>query len=143
MQVKPFFASDLKDFQFDGIERCIMTNEEAKQNISHFARIGSIFTGEQNGKVVGFGGLYPVSDDGVAVAWSLINKEAYNHIKYVIKRMRALIKSENYRRTQAMCIDHPKAKRFLECIGFTREGKLRQMLPNRDMIIYSVLRGEL
>jgi len=142
VQIRPFHKGDLEGFKYDGMERDVLPEDILSRTLINFYKAGPCFTGVIDGKVVGFAGLFPLGDN-VGYAWAYINKEAYPEIKNVIISMRKVIRRDNYRRTQAMCINTPRARRFLEAIGFKKEGVMRQMLPDTDMVMYSILRGEL
>lgn len=142
LKIKPFDEEHLKDFEYDGIEEHMFGTERVKQHVKDFNKTGVVFTGIIDGKVEGFAGLFEMAG-GIGYCWAYINKAAYPHIKKVISSIRKVIKRDNYRRTQAMCINTPRARRFLEAIGFKKEGIMRKMLKDNDMVMYSILRGEL
>ena len=83
---------------------------------------------------------------GVYEMWSEVSDLARGHgfaaIRLVKQIQDLAFKNLDMHRLQATCrADREEYTRFLEIMGFEREGVLRQMAPNRkDLILYSMVR---
>ena len=83
---------------------------------------------------------------GVYEMWSEVSDLARGHgfaaIRLVKQILELAFKNLAMHRLQATCrADRDEYTRFLEIMGFEREGVLRQVTPNRkDLILYSMVR---
>lgn len=95
-----------------------------------YALRGCAFTGLVAGRVAACAGVRPLWP-GVGEAWAVFSLEALDR-RFALFRAtaRGLATIENrqgLRRVQATCHEnHPEAARFLQALGFRREGLLRR-----------------
>lgn len=100
----------------------------------------------RNGHLLGAGGIFPIWD-GVGEAWvlpaALVQKHKRMFVKLIRENMAQMTNEFNFRRVQATArADAPKARRFLEFLGFEREGFLRAYGPDgADHVLYAKLSG--
>jgi len=106
---------------------------------------GPSFTLEVDGKVIWCGGIR-VFWEGVGEAWCLISDEGARMPKTVFSSIKKILdfvqKDLALHRVQATArIDIPMFHKFLEHLGFEREGVLRKFLADgTDSYIYSRVR---
>ncbi len=100
------------------------------------------FTLIDNGHLVAAGGIIPIWD-GMGEAWLIPSDVMPGYrlqvIKIVRKRIDEIIDSDNLRRLQATVrADYDVATRFVEFLGFKREGLMRNYGPGgADHYMYS------
>lgn len=95
-----------------------------------YALRGCAFTGLIDGKVVGCAGVRPLWP-GVGEAWAVFSLEALDRrvslFRAAARGLAALEDAQALRRIQATChADHAAGARFLQALGFEREGVLRR-----------------
>ena len=95
-----------------------------------------------NGHLIASGGIYPIWS-GFAEAWFLSSGMVAKHKRPVIVTVKnhidAMIIEHGYKRLQATAREDWKvAQRFLEFLGFEREGLMRNYGPdNSDHFLYA------
>ena len=115
-----------------------MKNDTIKQ----MAVAGQAFSLLTNGHLIASGGVYPIWS-GFGEAWFLSSGMGAKHKRPVIvqlkKHIDALSKEHEYHRLQATARkDWKVAQRFLEFLGFEREGLMRNYGPdNSDHFLYA------
>jgi RimJ/RimL family protein N-acetyltransferase len=95
-----------------------------------YALRGCAFTGLIDGKVVGCAGVRPLWA-GVGEAWAVFSLDALDRpfalFRAAARGMATIEDRQGLRRIQATChANHPEGARFLEALGFRREGVLRR-----------------
>lgn len=95
-----------------------------------YAIRGCAFTGLIEGRVVGCAGVRPMWA-GVGEAWAVFSLEALDRpaalFRAAARGLAALENARGLRRIQATChADHAAGARFLQALGFEREGLLRR-----------------
>lgn len=143
MRIKPFDMKYLIDFKYDGIEAPYLTEQQVRENVFEYSKQGPVWVGvRDDGKVLAFAGMLELFP-GVGYCWAYFNRSSYPFMVKMIKKMRSVIKNSGYRRVQSFCIDNDVARRFLKSIGFVEEGVMRNFLPCGDMIMCSIIKGEI
>lgn len=103
---------------------------------------GPAYTLMVDGKIMGSAGLV-IIDDKKAEAWLMFSMRFYKHktlaLRILIKEFKKLIAEHKFTRVQAVVpTTFFKGQRFVEWLGFQKEGVLRKYGPeNEDMIMYS------
>ena len=74
-----------------------------------------------------------------AVAWSLISEHAGRQFVRIHKSVRRFLDSADFNRVEAYVdADFQQGHRWIEMLGFQREGYMRQFTPDgKDSILYS------
>tara|TARA_R110000765_G_scaffold107257_5_gene198033 strand:+ start:201 stop:665 length:465 start_codon:yes stop_codon:yes gene_type:complete len=103
-------------------------------HIHNLALLGHSVSVIRNGHLLGSGGIFPVWD-GMGEAWVLpaanVKKNKKVFVKLIRENMERLSDEYGFRRIQATArADAPIAQRFLEFLGFEREGLLRAYGPD-------------
>ncbi len=99
----------------------------------------------RNGYLLGSGGVFPIWE-GLGEAWVMPSNLVSSHKKMFVKLIRSnleqMTEKFNFRRVQATArADLPKAQRFLEFLGFEREGLLKKYGPDgSDHILYAKIK---
>mgnify|MGYP003149623582 CR=1 FL=1 len=100
----------------------------------------------RNGHLIGAGGIYPVWD-GLGEAWVLPSEQVARYKKSFVRLIREgidrMTAEFEFRRVQATArADAQTAQRFLEFLGFEREGLLRAYGPDgADHVLFAKLTG--
>jgi len=126
------------------------TNEAEKKfllggHLHNLATLGHSVSVVRNGHLLGAGGIVPIWD-GLGEAWVLPSAAVKNHkktfVRLIRENMERLSDELAFRRVQATArADAPKALRFLEFLGFEREGLLRAYGPDgSDHILFAKIR---
>tara|TARA_B100000470_G_scaffold200007_1_gene171383 strand:- start:172 stop:639 length:468 start_codon:yes stop_codon:yes gene_type:complete len=116
------------------------------QHIHNPVHAGHSVSVVRNGYLLGAGGIFPIWD-GLGEAWVLPSTTVQNHKRMFVKLIRENMERMGdefaFRRIQATArADAPKARRFLEFLGFEREGLLRAYGPDgADHILFAKIRG--
>ena len=145
LEFRDFDEKYLEDFRYEGVEKRIALWLDLKAYAARQARLGVAYMGFIDGKLAGFGGIYPLWY-GVGQAWFVTNPEAKPYIRQIITYTKRIISATmvayNFHRVQAYAlIDEPKATKMLELLGFIREGTLKMFSPNKeDMVMYCILK---
>ena len=117
-----------------------------KEYIVNMARLGRSFSLLTNGTLIASGGLFKIWD-GMAEAWFIPSELIKPHRRQVVKQLRdhidQLSVENDYRRLQATSrSDFSAGQRFLEFLGFEREGLLRKYGPDgADHYLYARVNG--
>lgn len=95
-----------------------------------YALRGCAFTGLIEGRVAGCAGVRPLWA-GVGEAWAVFSLEALDRpvalFRAAARGLAAMEDAQGLRRIQATChADHDAGARFLQALGFEREGLLRR-----------------
>lgn len=136
MRLIPFATGHVEDL---ATERKDMVRW--KEMLSHVVPELS-YTGVLNGHLIGSGGVVPMWD-GVAEAWFVgswrLSKNRFAAVRTLQKTMLELMDANAINRLQAhVRADTPEAVRFIEFLGFEREGLLREYGPDRtDHYVYA------
>ena len=99
----------------------------------------------RNGHLLGSGGIFPVWD-GLGEAWvipsRLVQKHKKMFVKLIRENMARMTDEFQFRRLQATArADAPKSRRFLEFLGFEREGLLKAYGPDgADHVLFAKIR---
>ncbi|MDR1260810.1 MAG: hypothetical protein LBJ80_00070 [Rickettsiales bacterium] len=144
VEIRPYSIYDAFSFDFkDQDELCDLLNED----IHYFHKIQNGYTLYVKGEKVAIWYHVPVRKDVADIALFMSNKVFNTDLRVVLKVARDVVQILNgkYFRLQAAVKDSkPKNKRFIEHLGFTKEGTLRAFGPNRQTcIFYSKLRSDL
>jgi len=137
------------------IEIKVRPHDEALKGSEEYAKwaeinaIGGAFSGRRksDGKIMACAGIR-VLWPGVGEAWAIFSDEVEKYPKeaYVLVAHFALqlIKDFGLKRLQAYCdTDNPLAVKYLENLGFKREGLLRKYARDgKDQFIYSIIFGD-
>lgn len=95
----------------------------------------SAFDGDQ---LVAIGGLYK-EHDACATAWSFLLPSTAKHMRALTRFSADVFARAPFVRIQAHVVPtFPPAIRWIELLGFSREGLLRKFTPSgQDMLLYS------
>ena len=107
-----------------------------EEMVKQMAVAGHAFSLLTNGHLIASGGIYPIWP-GFGEAWFLSSDMVVKHKRPVIvqlkKHIDALSKEHEYHRIQATAReDFTVGQRFLEFLGFEREGLLRNYGPDKS-----------
>lgn len=114
----------LKTFKYNGVEREI-TGEEILPVVEFYDKLGTVYMGLADDKVIGVGGMFPLwSNSGGCFLF--LNKEAQRYKKSVFKclleYMRMLIKEYNIKTLSVECMDGVlSAHRLITHLGFFKD----------------------
>ena len=121
------------------------SDEIAKRDGEFYLTRGPCFSAILDGRVIGSAGIMTMWP-GVGEAWLLFSKEVENHKRFVYETVTeyliTLVCDLDLRRVQAHCnANLPVAIRFLEQMGFEREGLMRKYgTDGSDHYLYSIVR---
>lgn len=114
----------------------------------HGGIIPLAYTAMLDGRIVACAGVYHLASY-IGEAWALISEEFVNgpvRLKAkVIKAMKDGIASANIQRVQANTeVDFIEAQKFLEALGFEKEGIAKAFNPDgRDSVMYGMAKGDM
>lgn len=115
-----------------------------RELVARMAQLGHSFSLLTNGHLVASGGVYPIWE-GMGEAWFIGSELVKPHRRRVVMQLREhideLTTDNNYKRVQATArTDFKVAQRFLEFLGFEREGLMRRYGPDgADHYLYARL----
>lgn len=144
--VTPYRAQDARDMLV--ADRALEAlNGKHDETYEYWEKAGPAWTLRVNDHIVGCAGLIRWPWAHVATAWLLPSQglEAYpkSIVLAVVETLRECLRTEPIRRIDCLVqADHPKAQRFIEWIGFTREqdGLARSLGPRQeDMLRYELV----
>lgn len=97
----------------------------------------------KDGEVLGAGGILQLNYAHVAQAWCIFGENFQTCYKTAVKKIKnSLLEIPSLRIEAYTETDFPQAQRFLEYLGFEKEGILRrQGIDTRDNIVYSIIRN--
>ena len=133
-----------------GIDGVRFTVNAAEFAIERYSTDGVKLTAvTKDGEPAGIGGL-ELTSPGVWTGW-VVGTDRWNEcgreiIWHARKMVRSMLNdSDVCRRIQALCItDDESARRYLELVGFTLEGKMRKVRKdNGNMSMYSIISDDL
>lgn len=104
-------------------------------------KAGNAFTLYQGNEIVGCGGIMKIWD-GFGEAWTLFTRLLFQNPKTVHKTVKyimgELIKEEGFKRVQAVVdASNERAVRWIERLGFEREGLMRKYIGDKDFYLYA------
>jgi hypothetical protein len=121
------------------------SDEIAERDGEFYLSRGPCFSGVEDGKVLGSAGIM-LMWPGVGEAWVLFSKDVVNIKKFVYTTITdyliTLVCDLDLRRVQAHCSSElPLAIKFLEQMGFEREGLMRKYgTDGSDHFLYAMVR---
>ena len=135
-------SSYLDTFEYDGIEKGMFSFYEIKKRIQEYA-ISDIYMAVDGRKLIGLAGVIPLYP-GIGFAWMLYNNTYPGKLLRIVKEIKKVLKGKLrfYHRIETYCMNVKETCKFLEFIGFKKEGILRQHLGKKDMAMYSIIRGK-
>lgn len=108
-----------------------------------FEEYGEAWTLWEEGRPVGIFGIAPV-DEGVGMFWGVVSDDARGRgLRWVKRRMRfvqgwLMVQMGVYRRLQTTIRLDREYKRFIELLGFQKEGLMRKIAADGgDLWLYS------
>lgn len=141
----PFIA----EHAIDLVAKNTMTHAEKtyllETHIHNLTRENHAVSVVNNGHLLGSGGVYPVWPN-LGEAWVIPSNLIHQHkrifIQIVRKHLEDMTDKFAFTRVQATAkADFPKAQRFLEFLGFEREGLLRKYgVDGSDHILYAKIK---
>ncbi|MCM8784561.1 MAG: hypothetical protein NC818_07370, partial [Candidatus Omnitrophica bacterium] len=119
---------------FDGIN----SGEFIKLKLNLYSRLGEVFLGIVDNKMIGAGGIYKVGSNTGCV-WIILSKQANKHLKELIKIIKEKFEEMKfkYRHLEAFCVDNIKTTKFLEILGFKRKKEYPKYSNGRDFVLYN------
>jgi hypothetical protein len=134
-------------FKVDHLDVMDMRAHEAalckdKQRMELLALTGDCVTGMHNGRVMCVGGINKY-DFGVANIWlvpSIYIHEASLEFSKAVKRwLREKVQGHHIRRTSSDCIDDDLHNRWMEFLGFEREGYRKNYIGDTNYVMWGKL----
>jgi hypothetical protein len=129
IEIIPYNKDFVNSFVYDGIEKEIL-GSQIKDMLEFYNRMGSVFMGIVDCKVIGVGGIYPLWGQ-TGSAFLMLNKKCKEHKKEVFKilleKMNELIKFYDIKTLTVDCAnDILEAKTLISHLGFvkTQETKM-------------------
>lgn len=109
-------------------------------------KMGLSFSAElEDGKIIGSCGVGKLNPH-VLYAWGYFSKDVLRYPKFIKKEFKGFLEKQfdftNIIRVQAIVpVEHTKASRFIEWLGFAQEGLLRKYeIGGRDAYIYAIVK---
>lgn len=99
-----------------------------------------------NEGIVAIGGIVGVPEVSMGEAWMIPTEAYYRHplssiaVRSRLKEVEERLGFIRYQMTASP--DKPKNQRFIEWMGYQKEGVLRAWINGHDFIMYSKIRGE-
>lgn len=92
----------------------------------------------EDGGIVGMAGLMQ-RHEGCAIAWAVLSEDAGQRFIRIHKIVSRVLKASGYHRIEAYAdAEHGESARWLELLGFKREGLMQQFSPDRrDHYLYA------
>ena len=138
MNIVPFELSHLAQ---------INLQERQRRSISHLTigyfqsltEAGSSLSAEVDGRIIASAGL-AVGFAGMGILWSAVGRGAGPHFVPLHRAARRLIEIQNMRRIEAAIeCDFTNGSRWLEMLGFQREGRMTAYgLDGEDFYLYAL-----
>jgi hypothetical protein len=102
------------------------------------ANAGPCFTGMDGDEIVGCSGVVKQWDNR-ATAWALLSGNAGKNFASIHKAVKRFLDATDFRRIEAYAdADFDAGNRWLQMLGFEREGYMRQFSPiGKDAILYA------
>ena len=110
-------------------------------NAQELARAGPAFTALESEIPIACAGLAHCGS-GRYLAWSVISPRGLERFGGIHRGVRRFLEIADYRRIEAVVdVEHEKAIRWIEVLGFEREGVMRKYTENgRDVYLYARLK---
>lgn len=128
ISVVPYDRELLKNFVYDGIESKVLGSQIIPM-MEFYAKLGPVFVGLTDDKVIGIGGLYSLWNNA-ASCFLFLNKEVEQYKKSVFKIllefMAGLIKKYNIKSLIVECVDdNVKAHSLIGHLGFKKDKTIK------------------
>ena len=145
MDIRSFHPQDLRDLtphrESDRILLgVVLSNPKYGEAL---AAAGPAFTGFINGKPIGCAGVIRLDEgDDRAHVWALMTAQTGPHMLAITRAIRGFLRTTAIRRLESpVFLDYPQGLRWIEMLGFEREGLMRRYTPdNRDAWLYAKVR---
>jgi RimJ/RimL family protein N-acetyltransferase len=141
MDIRPFHVEHLKALKLQPSQRQLgpSLNEEVYEFLS---TLDAYTAFAPDGEPLACAGLMDIWP-GRAMVWSFISENAGRHMVGVTRAVRQFLDLKAPRRIEAYVdADFPAGHRWIEMLGFTREGYLHAFRPDGgDQILYSKVRN--
>jgi RimJ/RimL family protein N-acetyltransferase len=144
-KVRPTIESDFFAFEFQEDQK--ETQEAIKNNPGYAKALlcdgSAVYTAIDGDEIVGILGIKPDPIDPMrGYAWSLLSKNAGKSLLHLIKKVAFFIKNTHYRRIETtICHTFPSSRRWVELIGFEKEGTMRAYdKEGNDHDLYAIVR---
>lgn len=138
MEIVPFKASHLRAMSLQS-SQAYFGNEIAKPGYGEMLEAsGEAFSGIHNGMVVGCAGVVTIWENR-AYIWALLSPESGRHFVQIHKAVRDKLATLPHHRIEAAVDTNFAAGiRWIEMLGFEREGMMRKYTPNgMDSYLYA------
>ena len=143
--IRPMKIEDLSFIKVRGVELDRVSSKEFLEGMKININEGPSFTLEREGKIIWCGGIR-IFWDGVGEAWCLVSEEGSHFPKLILSSTKKMLdfmqKDLKLHRVQATSrTDIPSFWKFLEHLGFEREGVLRKFgADGADSYLYARVR---
>jgi GNAT superfamily N-acetyltransferase len=140
MIVRPYKADDLRDLVLQP-GQAYLQPMLAGSDYARTLEQSDAWTGEEGGRVIGCAGVAEVWQ-GRGIAWALIAKDAGSRFVAIHRAVARYLSLTSLRRVEAWVdVEFPEAHRWMEMLGFRREGRMARFTPDgRDADLYAKVR---
>ncbi len=145
IEIRPFKPEHALILPVRDIEQGMKNNEDFAKWAQDNNTPGTSYSAFVGDTLLGCGGIQ-ILWKGVGEGWVLFSSEVTNHkiaiYRIVKKLLEKMIKENNLYRVQAhVRCDFGAALNFVEQLGFTVEGRMRQFNPDKaDSFLYGLIR---
>lgn len=128
IDILPYKKELLENFIYDGVEK-EFSGTQILPMVEFYSKLGDIFVGKIENKILGVGGLYPLWEKSGG-CFLFLNKEAQNYkvsvFKVLLKYMNMLIKKYQIKILTVECIDgNLQAKNLITHLGFIKSKEIK------------------
>jgi len=141
LKIVPLESWHLLDIEVQEAQRNCDTVLRNETNAKELVRAGPAFTALEGETPVACAGIAGCGG-GRFLAWSVISQRGLARFGGIHRGVRRFLDIADYRRIEAVVdIEHKKAIRWIEVLGFEREGVMRKYTENgRDCYLYARLK---
>lgn len=135
LNVLPYKKELLSSFVYDGIESQITTSQIVSM-VEFYAKLGKVYVGFVENKVIGVGGVYPLweKSGGCFLFLNHIAKDyKLSVFKTLLKYMNILIKKFGIKTLIVECMDNSlKANNLINHLGFQKNREFKMNMYSRQ-----------
>lgn len=136
IEIRSYWPGDvaLIDVRTEQLGELSVTNSSLDDGAAPAGVAHSLVRGQ---RVMMSAGICPIWE-GRAVAWAVVGDLTRREWGHAISAMRRLLEDSRFERVEANCrVGVPVFGRFLEGLGFEREGVMRRFAGGEDFLLYA------
>lgn len=138
MHIRKFTPVDLHKLSLQDAQKIVQDDFSDPDYAFSLMQNGEVYTIENQAGVIACLGFIRYSESHIRV-WALLSSNMKKYLSFIHWKINRWLNSSNFQRIDATVdCEFPQAIRWIELLGFTREGRMKKFTPEgRDVYLYA------